>query len=409
MDARRWREDFPILDQEVNGHPLVYLDNAATAQKPRAVIDAIARYYERDNANVHRGIHALSNRATEGYEEARKRAAAYLGAASAKEIVFTRGTTEAINLVANAWGNTHVGDGDAIVLTELEHHSNIVPWQMLAKRTGAELRYIPVTGDDGLLDVSGLDALLDGAKLLAVTHISNTMGTVNPIAELCAAARSRGVTTLVDAAQSAGHRPLNVREINCDFLALSGHKICGPTGIGVLYGHSDVLATMPPWQGGGEMISRVSFYESTWNSVPHCFEAGTPDISGAIGLHAAMDYVDVVGRDDIREHDRALAAYAIERLSEIDGIRLFGPDPRAGHDRAGVVSFALRDAHAHDVVMLADAEGVALRGGHHCNQPLMERLGVPATARASFHFYNTREEIDRLFEVVAGIARFFRR
>lgn len=408
MNLSSWRKDFPILDQQVNGHPLVYLDNAATAQKPRKVIEALTQYYERDNANVHRGIHALSNRATEGFECARKRVASYIGAASSNDVIFTRGTTEAINLVANAWGNAHVRQGDVILLTELEHHSNIVPWQMLAQRTGAELRYIPVTGDNGLLDLSSLDKLLEGAKILSVTHISNTMGTVNPVAELCAAARQRGVVSLVDAAQSAGHRPVDVAAIGCDFLAFSGHKICGPTGIGILYGRQEVLQTMPPWQGGGEMISRVEFHKSTWNTLPHCFEAGTPDISGAIGLHAAIDYVEAVGREHIRNHDRELAMHAIDLLRTIPGIRLFGPDPASGHDRAGVVSFALANAHAHDVVMLADAEGVALRGGHHCNQPLMARLGVPATARASFHFYNTHEEVERLHEVISGIASFFR-
>ncbi len=407
MLEARWRNDFPILNQQVNGHPLVYLDNAATAQKPRQVIEAITRFYERDNANVHRGIHALSNRSTEAYEGARKRVAKYLGAASPCEIIFTRGTTEAINLVANAWGDKHIAAGDVIVLSELEHHSNIVPWQMLAQRKGAQLRYIPVTGDDGLLDLSSLDSLLDGAKILSVTHISNTMGTVNPVAELCAAARRHGAVSLVDAAQSAGHRPVDVAQIGCDFLAFSGHKICGPTGIGVLYGRKEVLEDMPPWQGGGEMISRVEFHRSTWNTVPHCFEAGTPDISGAIGLHAAMDYIEGVGLASIRDHDRELAAYAIECLSTIPGIRIFGPNPSTGHDRAGVVSFALRNVHAHDVVMLADAEGVALRGGHHCNQPLMGRLGVPATARASFHLYNTREEINRLHHVISGISAFF--
>jgi cysteine desulfurase/selenocysteine lyase len=398
------RADFPILDQKVHGWPLVYLDNAATTQKPRAVIEALRRYYERDNANVHRGIHELSNRATAAFEAARARAAAFLNARSAEEIVFTRGTTEAINLVAQAWGSKNVKAGDTILLTEMEHHSNIVPWQLLAERTGAKLAFVPVTGDVGLLDLNRLDEWLTReVKLFAVTHISNSLGTINPVAELCARARRLGVTTLVDAAQSAGHRPLDVQEIGCDFLALSGHKMCGPTGIGLLYGRQEVLADMPPYQGGGEMILSVEFQKSTWKPAPHRFEAGTPDISGAVGLHAAMDYLDHIGRHRIAEHDQELGAYAFSRLSRIKGIRLFGPHI----GRAGLVSFLLPEAHAHDVVTVADQRGVALRGGHHCNQPLMHKLGVESTARASFYFYNTTEEIDRLADVLVEIQKFF--
>ena len=364
----------------------IYLDNAATSQKPRAVIDALRNYYERDNANVHRGIHELSNRATAAFEAARTRAAAFLNARSADEIIFTRGTTEGINLVANAWGSKFIKAGDTILLTEMEHHSNIVPWQMLAQRTGAKLAFLPVTGDIGLLDLSRLDECLTSeVKLLAMTHISNSLGTINPVSELCARARKRGITTLVDAAQSAGHRPLDVQEIGCDFLALSGHKMCGPTGIGVLYGRQEVLEAMPPFQGGGEMILTVEYQQSTWKHAPHKFEAGTPDISGAVGLHAAMDYLDGIGRDRIAAHDQELGAYAYAKLSTIKGIRLFGPHI----GRAGLVSFLLPDVHAHDLVTLADQQGVALRGGHHCNQPLMHKLGVESTARASFYFYNT--------------------
>ncbi|HXR08324.1 MAG TPA: cysteine desulfurase [Candidatus Acidoferrum sp.] len=398
------RADFPILDQKVHGHPLVYLDNAATAQKPRAVMDALSRFYEHDNANVHRGIHELSRRSTEAYEAARARAARFLNARQSAEIIFTRGATEGINLVAHTWGAKNLLPCDSILLTEMEHHSNIVPWQMLAQRTGATLAYLPITGDDGLLDLRGLEAALaKKVKLFAFTHISNTLGTINPVAELCARARARGIVTLVDAAQSAGHCPLDVQEIGCDFLAFSGHKICGPTGIGVLYGRRELLDEMPPFQGGGDMISSVDFFHSTWNSVPHKFEAGTPDFAGAVGLHAAMDYLDAIGRDVIFRHDQQLAAQAVDRLSRINGLRLFGPKS----NRAGVVSFLLDKIHAHDVVTVADQYGVALRGGHHCNQPLMKRLGIDSTARASFYFYNTELEVDRLVEVLEKIRQFF--
>jgi cysteine desulfurase / selenocysteine lyase len=398
------REDFPILHQQVHGYPLVYLDNAATSQKPRAVIDTLRRYYEQDNSNVHRGIHELSNRATAAFEAARVRAATFLNARSPDEIIFTRGTTEAINLVASSWGAKNIKAGDVILLTEMEHHSNIVPWQLLAQRTGARMAYVPVTGDDGLLDLSRLDELLTPqVKLFALTHISNSLGTVNPVAQLCERVRKLGITTLVDAAQSAGHRPLDVQEIGCDFLALSGHKICGPTGIGLLYGRGEVLDAMPPFQGGGEMILTVDFQKTTFKKAPHRFEAGTPDISGAIGLHAAMDYLDAIGRDKIFQHDQELAAYAYEKLAGLKNIRLFGP--KTG--RAGLVSFLLQDVHAHDLVTVADQRGVALRGGHHCNQPLMRKLGVESTARASFYFYNTAAEVDRCVEVLGEIQKFF--
>ena len=404
VDWSSFRADFPVLDQRVHGQPLIYFDNAATTQKPRPVLDALRNYYERDNANVHRGIHELSNRATTAFESARTRAAAYLNARSADEIIFTRGTTEAINLVAQAWGSKNIKSGDKILLTEMEHHSDIVPWQLLAERTGAKLLFLPITGDIGLLDLNRLDEwLTKEVKLFATTHISNSLGTINPVADLCAKARKLGITTLVDAAQSAGHRPLDVQEIGCDFLALSGHKMCGPTGIGLLYGRQEVLTDMPPYQGGGEMILSVDFQKSTWKHAPHRFEAGTPDISGAIGLHAAMDYLDGIGRQNIAAHDQELGAYAYAKLSHIKGIRLFGPHI----GRAGIVSFLLPDVHAHDVVTVADQRGVALRGGHHCNQPLMRKLGVESTARASFYFYNTTAEIDRFAEVVVEIQKFF--
>jgi cysteine desulfurase/selenocysteine lyase len=404
VDWAKLRADFPILDQKVHGHPLIYFDNAASSQKPRAVLDTLRNYYERDNANVHRGIHELSNRATAAFEASRERVARFLNAPTADEIIFTRGTTEGINLVAESWGGKNIKAGDTILLTEMEHHSNIVPWQLLAERTGAKLAYLPVTGDEGLLDLSRLDQFLTkGVKLFALTHISNSLGTVNPVAELCERARKLGVTTLVDAAQSAGHRPLDVQEIGCDFLAFSGHKICGPTGIGVLWGRKEILETMPPYQGGGEMILNVDFQKTTFKHPPHRFEAGTPDISGVIGLHAALDYLDAIGRENIFKHDQELAAHAYEQLAHLGGVRLFGP--KTG--RAGLVSFLLKDIHAHDVVTVADQRGVALRGGHHCNQPLMKKLGVPSTARASFYFYNTRDEVDRFVEVVREIQKFF--
>jgi cysteine desulfurase / selenocysteine lyase len=404
IDWSALRADFPILDQQVHGHPLVYFDNAATSQKPRAVIDALVRYYERDNANVHRGIHELSNRATAGYEAARVRTAKYLNARDPHEIVFTRGTTEGINLVAQAWGGKFIKPGDVILATEMEHHSDIVPWQLLAARTGAKLRFLPIRMDDHTLDLARLDEFLTrDVKLFAMTHISNALGVVNPVAELCARARKVGATTLVDGAQSAGHLPVDVQAIGCDFFAFSGHKMCGPTGSGALYGRKEVLEATPPYMGGGEMIATVDYDHSTWNTVPHKFEAGTPDISAPIGLHAAMDYLDAIGREHIWRHDQELAEYCHDRLAALNGVRLFGP----AKGRAGLVSFLLDDVHAHDVVTIADRFGVALRGGHHCTQPLMKKLGVPSTARASFYFYNTRAEVDRFIEVVKEIQKFF--
>lgn len=406
-DVPSWsalREDFPILDQKVHGHPLIYFDNTATSQKPRAVIDALVHYYECINANVHRGLHELSNRATDAFEAARVRAAKFLNARSADEIIFTRGTTESINLVAAAWGTQFIKRGDKILLTEMEHHSNIVPWQLLAERTGAQLVFLPVNGDAGLLDPGQLDGYLTSdVKLLAMTHISNSLGTINPIAEYCERARRRGIVTLIDAAQSAGHCPIDVQQIGCDFLALSAHKMCGPTGFGLLYGRGERLEETPPYQGGGEMILSVDYHKSTWKDAPHKFEAGTPDISGAIALHAAMDYLDRIGRDRIAQHDQELGAYAFEKLAALKGIRIFGPTI----GRAGLVSFLLDGIHAHDVVTVANQRGVALRGGHHCNQPLMKKLGVESTARASFHFYNTTEEIDHFVELIRDIQKYF--
>ena len=403
IDWATLRNDFPILRETVNGHPLVYLDSAASSQKPRQVIDAIRSHYEHDNANVHRGIHELSNRATEAYEGARQRVATYLNADSRDEIIFTRGTTEGLNLVAQTWALENLREGDTILLTEMEHHSNLVPWQMLARRIGAKLDFIEVTGDDGQLDLQWLDEQLARARLLSLTHISNTLGSVNPVAEICARARAAGVVTVLDAAQSAGHAPVDVQAIDCDFLAFSGHKICGPTGIGVLYGRRELLEAMPPYQGGGEMIAKVEYRDVTFNVVPHKFEAGTPNVAGAVGLHAALDYLDAIGREAIFGHDQRLAKRACEQLAEIDGIRLFGPS----EGRSAVVSFVLPDAHALDLATMADQKGVALRAGHHCNQPLLAKLGVPATARASFYFYNTEAEVDRFIEVLHQVRKLF--
>jgi cysteine desulfurase/selenocysteine lyase len=396
------REDFPILHQQVHGKPLIYFDSAASSQKPRAVIDALRHYYEHDHANVHRGLHVLSTRATEAYEAARAKVARYLNAASVDEIIFTRGTTEGINLVANTWGAKFLREGDLILLTEMEHHSNLVPWQMLAERTGAKLRFVPVRAD-GTLEMGTLDSLLTSeVKLFAFTHISNSLGTINPVADLCRAARAIGAVSLVDAAQSAGHVPIDVQALGCDFLAFSGHKMCGPTGIGALYGRAELLDAMPPWHGGGEMILSVTYEGSTFKKAPGKFEAGTPNIADAIGLGAAIDYIENIGREAIFQHDAELAAYAHRRLEELPGVRVLGPN-----ERAGLVGFVMEAAHPHDLTTYADQYGLALRGGHHCNQPLMRKFRLPGTNRASFYFYNTAAEIDRMIEILENAVRFF--
>ena len=406
VSAPNWagiREEFPILREQAHGRPLIYFDNAATTQKPRAVLDAVRRYYEHDNANVHRGLHTLSARATEAYERARQTVADYIGAATADEIVFTRGTTESINLVAQAWGEKFLRSGDVILLTEMEHHSNLVPWQLLAERIGARLRFVPVR-DEGSLDLERLSSLLTPeVKLFAFTHISNSLGTINPVTELCRKARDIGAITVVDAAQSAGHKPVNVQEIGCDFLAFSGHKMCAPTGIGALYGRAEVLGSLPPWHGGGEMIVSVTLEKSSFKKAPHRFEAGTPNIAGAIGLAAAIDYIERIGRAAIFEHDSELTRYALERFNELPGIRVLGPSG----ERGAIVGFVMDAAHPHDLTTFADQYGLAMRGGHHCNQPLMRRFGVTGTTRASFYFYNTKEEIDQMIEILQKAAKFF--
>jgi len=404
VDWSALREDFPILRERVNGHPLIYFDSAASSQKPRAVLDVVRNYYEHENANVHRGLHALSARATEHYEKSRQRVADFIGAASADEIVFTRGTTESINLVAQAWGGKLLRAGDVILLTEMEHHSNLVPWQLLAERIGARLRFVPVR-DDGTLELEKLSSLLTAeVKIFAFTHVSNSLGTINPVAELCQKARAVGAMTLVDAAQSIGHMPLNVQELGCDFLAFSGHKMCAPTGIGVLYGGLDILDSIPPWHGGGEMITSVTLEKSTFKKPPHRFEAGTPNIAGAIGLAAAIDYLEGIGRAEIFKHDVDLASYALQGMADVTGLHVLGPS----RDRGGVISFVMGAAHPHDLTTFADQYGLALRGGHHCNQPLMRRFGVPGTSRASFYLYSTREEIDRMVDILDKAVRFFK-
>ena len=400
------RADFPTLHQQVHGKPLVYLDNAATAHKPQVVIDALAHFYERDNANVHRGLHALSMRATDAYEGARTRVARFVNAADPAEIVFTRGTTESINLVAASWGGANLRPGDVILLTEMEHHSNLVPWQLIAARTGATLRFVPIAGAnaEGGLDLSGFDALLTPAvKLFAFTHVSNTLGTINPAAQLCAAARARGIVTVIDGAQSIGHMPVDVRALGCDFYAFSAHKMAGTTGLGVLYGRQPLLDAMPPYQGGGGMIAQVEYTASRWKPSPERFEAGTPNFADAAALAVACDYLDALGRVEIARHDSALAQYAYDRLAALPGIRLLGPTK----DRSGLVSFAFADVHAHDVVTFADEDGIALRGGHHCNQPLMKKLGLTSTTRASFYVYNTEQEVDALVASMRRILKFF--
>ncbi len=383
----------------------MYLDNAASTQRPATVIDEISRYYRHDHANVHRGLHALSNRATTLYENARQRVANYLNAEHAESIIFTRGTTESINLVASSWAENELKPGDGILLTEMEHHANLIPWQIVARRTGAKLHFLAVIGDEGEIDWSQLDTILanNPIRIVALTHISNSLGRINPVAEVCRAAHKHDAVTLVDAAQSAGHMPLDVKALDCDFLAFSGHKCCGPTGIGVLYGRKSLLEKMEPYQTGGEMIVSVTFERAEWKPTPHRFEAGTPHIAGAIGLATALDYLDRVGRTSIQDNDHYFGNTAAKRLREIPDLRVFGPR----NERAGIVSFQLGNIHAHDLVAFADQQGVALRGGHHCNQPLVRKLGLNATARASFYLYNTEPELDRLVVVLRAAARYF--
>jgi cysteine desulfurase/selenocysteine lyase len=403
FDVARVRRDFPILDQAIHGRPLVYLDNAATAQKPRAVLEAMDHYYRESNANVHRGVHTLSERATALYEGARDRARAFLNARAREEIIFVRGTTEAINLVAQSYARPRLQPGDEILITHLEHHSNTVPWQMVCEQTGATLKVVPIT-PDGALDLEAFERLLGPrTRIFAVAHVSNALGTVNPIAELTARARAAGAMVLIDGAQGVPHRAVDVQALDCDFYAFSAHKLYGPTGIGVLYGRRELLEAMPPWQGGGDMIRTVRFEGSTWNDLPYKFEAGTPAIAEAVGLGAALDYVDRIGLDAIAHHEAALLSYALERLREIDGLRFIGSAPQ----RASVVSFVVEGVHPHDLGTILDHAGVAIRAGHHCAMPVMEFYGVPATARASLACYNTTADIDALVAALQGARDLF--
>jgi cysteine desulfurase / selenocysteine lyase len=403
FDIDKVRADFPILQIDVHGHPLVYLDNAATSQKPKSVIDAIVGYYEHDNANIHRGVHFLSERATEEFEAARKVVQAFLHAARPSEIIFVRGATEAINLVAQTYGRVHVSAGDEVLITAMEHHSNIVPWQLLCEEKGAKLRVAPIN-ERGELILEDFEQLLGPkTKMVALGHVSNALGTVNPIAKIIRMAHAKNIPVLVDGAQAVPRMPVNVQELDCDFYVFSGHKAYGPTGFGVLYGKQALLEAMPPYQGGGDMISSVSFEKTIYNKVPHKFEAGTPDMSGAVGLRAAIEYMETLGMENIAAYEHELLTYATDEVSKLPGVRVIG----TAREKAGVLSFVIEGVHPHDIGTILDQEGVAIRAGHHCAQPVMERFGVDATARASFGLYNTKEEIDALVRGIKKVQEVF--
>lgn len=403
FDPKTVRADFPALSQTVNGHPLAYLDNAATTQKPRAVIEAVSHFYEADNANVHRGVHTLSERATAAYEGARETARRFLNARRRGEIVYVRGTTEAINLVAASYARPRLKPGDEILITAMEHHSNIVPWQLVCEQTGARLKVVPIN-DDAELELDRFEALLgERTRLVAVAHVSNALGTVNPVKRIIEFAHARDIPVLVDGAQAVAHASVDVQALDADFYALSGHKVFGPSGIGILYAKETLLDAMPPYQGGGDMIRTVNFERSTWNDLPYKFEAGTPNIAGGIGLGAALDYVMGLDRDAIRRYEHDLLAYATETLRDLPGVRLIG----TAREKAAVLSFVLDNAHPHDIGTIVDAEGVAIRAGHHCAMPVMERFGIPATARASLACYNTREDVDALVRAIKRVNEVF--
>ena len=403
LDVTAVRGDFPMLQCRIHGKPLVYLDNAATTQKPRMVIDRVARYYAEENANIHRGVHLLSERATGAYEGARETVRRFLNAAAPTEIIFVRGATEAINLVAQTYGRMHVGPGDEIVISEMEHHSNIVPWQILCEEKGARLQVLPIT-ETGELQMDGFEQLLsDRTRIVAVTHVSNALGTMNPVAEIARRAHARGIPVLVDGAQAVAHMAVNVQALDCDFYVFSGHKVFGPTGIGVLYGRERLLEAMPPYQGGGDMISSVTFERTRYNVLPYKFEAGTPHVAGALGLAAAIDYLTALGLDRVSAHEHELLVYGTDVLSQVPGLRFTG----TARDKVGILAFLLDGVHPHDAGTVLDRAGVAIRAGHHCCQPLMARLGVPATARASLALYNTREEIDALAGALQGVRELF--
>jgi cysteine desulfurase / selenocysteine lyase len=398
LDAHKLRADFPIFEQEVNGKPLAYLDSAVTAQKPRQMLDAMLAFYETSYGNVHRGVYSLSERATAAFEQAREKVRAFVNAPSAREVIFTRNATEGINLVAYAWGLNNLGPGDVVIVTELEHHSNFVPWQYVAGRTGAEFRMIPLS-ETGELDLDALEELgADGdVKVVATNLVSNALGTVNPVERLAAWAHERGAIMVTDAAQAAPHMPIDVQALGCDFLAFSAHKMCGPSGVGALWGRAELLEAMEPFNLGGHMIRKVRFEGTTWGELPHKFEAGTSPIAEAVGFGAAVDYLTTIGLDAVLDHEHELAAIALEKLAEVPGVKLYGPPAQR---RAGIVSFNVEGVHPHDVAQILDLDGVAIRAGHHCCQPLMHKLGVAATNRASFYLYTIPEEIDRLVEGV---------
>ena len=400
IDVAGLRADFPILNQEIHGKPLVYLDSAASSQKPRRVIACLSRYYEMDHSNVHRGVHSLSARATFAYERARGKVHKFINAPEMRQVIFTRGTTEAVNLVAGSWGLEHIGAGDEILISEMEHHSNIVPWQLLAGRTGAKIVVAPID-ERGQLRMDEFEKRIgERTKLVAIAHVSNALGTINPVKEVCRIARAHGAVTMVDGAQAAPHVKIDVQDLDCDFYAFSGHKVYAPTGIGALYGKAELLESMPPWQGGGEMILSVTFEKSTYNELPYKFEAGTPHIAGAIGLGEAIDYIGGFPFDALAEHEHDLLTYSEAALSSVPGLRIIG----TAEEKTGVHSFVIEGVHPHDIGTILDHEGIAIRTGHHCAQPVMQRFGVPATARASFGIYNTREDIDRLVEGL-GVVR----
>ena len=402
MNVQEVRKMFPILDQEVNGHPLVYLDSAATSQKPIQVIEKLEDYYRKYNSNVHRGVHTLGTLATDGYEGAREKVKNFINAKSTEEIIFTRGTTTALNLVASSYGRANVGPGDEIVITPMEHHSNIIPWQQVARSTGATLKYFPLQ-KDGTLDLTDVEnTITENTKIVSVMHVSNVLGTINPVKEIAAIAHKHGAIMIVDGAQSSPHMKVDVQDLDCDFFALSGHKMCAPTGIGALYGKKELLNNMEPIEFGGEMIDFVGLQESTWKELPWKFEGGTPIIAGAIGLGAAIDFLEEIGLDAIEAHEHKLAQYALGRLSEVEGLTVYGPQKRAG-----VVTFNCDDVHPHDVATVLDTEGIAVRAGHHCAQPLMKWLEVSATARASFYLYNTEEEIDAFVKALIKTKEYF--
>jgi cysteine desulfurase/selenocysteine lyase len=404
IDVERIRQDFPLLQQRIRGKPLVYLDNAATSQKPQSVIDAVTRFYTSENANIHRGVHYLSERATDAYDQVREKVARFINARSSREIIFTRGTTEGINLVAQSYGRLALKPGDDIVITAMEHHSNIVPWQLVCEQTGARLRAAPFN-DAGELDVDAFERLLtDRTRLVSVVHVSNALGTVNPVKRLIALAHDRGIPVLLDGAQSAPHLGVDVQELDCDFFAFSGHKLFGPTGVGVLFGRESLLEQMPPYQGGGDMIATVTLERSTWAPLPAKFEAGTPMIAQVMGLGAALDYVMDLGFERISSWEQQLLSYATERVIGIEGLTLIG----TAADKASILGFTLKGVHPHDIGAILDDSGVAIRAGHHCAQPVMRHFGIPATARASFAFYNTRDEADILADALMQVRRMFR-